>query len=82
VTLHPTPTRLELLREVAAGQVVDHSIHLIPYLDRGDGTATRVSAQIDEMYDAGWVAQAPDSMIWHVTDAGRALLAEHAERRG
>lgn len=75
--LHPTPTRIALLRDVARRYVYQHpcgSSHI--------AGGRQVTARIAEMAAAGWVRIDPDTYIsdyevryWHLTDAGRAVLA-------
>jgi len=73
--LFPTPTRLALLRDVAAGLVCDTD-ELAPHLDIGEDGTTRVAEAIWAMERAGWVVQPSDRLLWELTDAGRALLEE------
>lgn len=75
--LHPTPTRLALLADVAAGHIVATAT--------GDTTNrrthTRCTSRIAEVWAAGWVEPAPRSGSpggpWRLTDTGRAVLAQH-----
>lgn len=81
--LYPTKTRLALLREVAAHNVCDGSLHsddrheghalLVPEMH--DEPIRRVTAAIAEMQAAGWVELVDeDPAIWRLTAAGRAVL--------
>lgn len=75
--LFPTPTRLALLREVAAGNVMEVVTEeteghtwLLPV--EVDEKPRKVCARIDEMLRAGWVIQ--DEAFWRITHTGRAVL--------
>lgn len=81
--LYPTPTRLALLRHVAAGRVHKHT-------HDGNSTAnagwTRVTARIAEAEQAGWVELeqadhlgASPLRLWRLTAAGRAILDQHGQ---
>lgn len=72
--LHPTPTRVALLREVAAG----HILQPRPGGHSRDMAGKRVTAAIADLAAAGWVERAPGCAVWDVTAAGRAVL-EQAE---
>lgn len=73
--LYPTPTRRDLLREVADERII-----------RGHGggsfhrrTHNTVTARIAEMDQAGWVELGPPepgsgARPWRLTDTGRAVL--------
>lgn len=76
---YPTPTRLALLRDVAAGEVCCYR-NGESYLGTGD---RRVTARMAELRAAGWVelavlthTRADDVTYqqWRLTDAGRAML--------
>jgi hypothetical protein len=78
--LCPTPTRLQLLRDVRAGAVFQDRAG-ISYVSGGP----RVDNRITEMAVAGWVALtdvgADGFDYWQLTDAGRAVLALAAVTR-
>ena len=72
--LYPTPTRLTLLADVAAGHVVGSlygHIHCTV-----DGHRRFVTLRIWDMHRAGWVRSNADD-IWHLTDVGRTILDQH-----
>lgn len=81
--LHPTPTRLALLRAVDAADVIegltedtDGDTWLLaqpPYEHR------RVTSRVDEALLADWVRLGPDGVTWRLTDSGRAVLDAHPE---
>jgi hypothetical protein len=70
--LYPTPTRLALLREVAAERITRS---LGSSYDRHGFSVT---ARMIEMRQAGWVVLVDLSgdfqYVWKLTDAGRAVL--------
>lgn len=66
--LYPTPTRLRLLREVDAEEIIRRS-------DDGasvDLDGYRVTAKVAELAAAGWVEL--DGSVWRLTAAGREVL--------
>lgn len=75
--LHPTPTRVQLLADVAAGRVTGQARQWW----HADGT--KVTAAIREQQRAGWVAPGeppcatdrPSTATAHPTPAGRAVLS-------
>jgi hypothetical protein len=71
--LYPTPTRLALLADVAAGKVADDADGT-PYLDLGGDGRAKVADAIWLMYRAGWLWQRDGSPVWALTDKGRAVL--------
>jgi hypothetical protein len=78
--LYPTKTRLALLRDVADGEVWQHSngesvVSLSG--DTGGPSVARCTAAIEEQRDAGWVHLVElkhGAKQWQRTDAGRAVL--------
>jgi hypothetical protein len=82
--LYPTPTRLALLRDVQAGQIRRVTPReRDPYVMHF--TSYRVTAQVAEVEQAGWVELDPDDLeeagpfqIQHyrLTAAGRKVLAD------
>lgn len=68
--LHPTPTRLQLLRDIDAGR--------LRWYPQGGFTVgyASVNARIGELEKAGWVAifNVDRRQCVELTDAGRALL--------
>lgn len=74
--LYPTPTRLVLLREVDAGNVIDGINDDHAYLLDEPGEPRKVCARIAEAERAGWVfyddANPP---YWQLTVLGRSILA-------
>jgi hypothetical protein len=70
---YPTPTRLQLLRDVQAGLVFQDRLR-ISYISGGP----RVDNRITELARAGWVelvdVGADGFDYWRLTDAGRAVL--------
>ncbi len=82
--LYPTKTRLDLLRTVNAGDVMeglteDTQGHtwLTSYTD----PARKVCARIAEAEAAGWVELNEPNPVWALTDAGRAVLDAHGGQR-
>jgi hypothetical protein len=73
--LYPTPSRLELLRDVDAGNVRD-VIH-VSMVDCGEGQLVEVAFMIQAMEREGWVEHEPaEHDVWRLTDLGRQVL-EH-----
>lgn len=75
--LYPTKTRLMLLRDVAGIHREGDGRSYVHWGDdcycRGGRITRKVTAAMDEMERAGWIA--PESPRgWHLTDAGRAVL--------
>lgn len=74
--LYPTPTRLALLRDVAAGNVLDG---VTPETDGHTWLVVapfvplKVCARIQEMDAAGWVERGEP--FWRITEAGTVVLA-------
>ena len=69
--LYPTPTRLALLADVAAGHVVGSLYgHII---NTAYGLRRTVTLRIWDMHRAGWVRSNADD-IWQLTDVGRTIL--------
>lgn len=75
--LYPTPTRLALLADVAAGRVFQDIVY-DDYIAGG----RKVNARIAELKQEGWVELDIPPLVgrelplWLLTDAGRAVLAE------
>ena len=67
--LYPTPTRLQFLRDVAAGHVVQAEN---TWLCADAHQPRRVNAATYEADIAGWIKL--DGQIWILTDAGRSGL--------
>jgi hypothetical protein len=69
---HPTPSRLALLDEVAAGNVFRDAIGH-NYISAG----RKVTAEMRDMEAAGWVALLPgdEPRTWQLTPYGRAIAA-------
>jgi hypothetical protein len=89
--LHPTKTRLELLRAVQRGQVFryDYGFGYEPSFwepTRG-GKGLKVRDRIESMRIAGWVrfpgfpGEGPRVCRWELTPAGKAVLERHPEFR-
>jgi hypothetical protein len=77
VSLYPTPTRLDLLHEVLAGNVVEgitEDTDGATWLLDGEGGRRKVTARVEELRGAGWVEQA--EAFWHLTSEGYRVLAE------
>jgi hypothetical protein len=74
--LTPTPTRLALLADVAAGNVVGSLYGHIRCTV--DGLRRTVTLRIWDMHRAGWVRSNADH-TWHLTDTGRTILDQHQE---
>lgn len=76
MSLHPTPTRIALLRDVAAGHVYTSGDDGEIYNDaRGDHR--KVSARLIELFRPRWVKPVPreDAVQgWAVADDGQAVL--------
>jgi hypothetical protein len=73
--LHPTKTRLALLRAVAAGKA---HVETSPPYDSYAAGMGKVTARCEQMYRAGWIEQGePGTFVrnYRLTDAGRAVLA-------
>ncbi len=80
--LHPTKTRLALLRAVAAGEVhwYRSGMHGESFWKAGlGGRGLMVTSRMREFNRAGWV-QVPDTdlhaVAWELTDLGRQVLQE------
>jgi hypothetical protein len=79
--LHPTPTRMGLLKDVDAGLV--QRVGEEDWLDFGTPTQRKVTARIGEMRQAGWVVLVHltrEKHVYRVAPGGRLVLAE-ARRR-
>jgi hypothetical protein len=81
VSLHPTKTRLRVLRAVAEDRVTESTWFPYPsYMQDPDpdGRSRTVTDICRSMRIAGWVELAPRghsrSRSWMLTDAGRAVL--------
>jgi hypothetical protein len=70
--LHPTPTRLALLADVAAGRVIDDA-DFTPMLHHDQGNS-RVADAIWEMERSGWVEQVRVDHVWSLTIVGTDVL--------
>jgi hypothetical protein len=68
--LHPTPSRLALLRDVGNGDVWSTSGAAY---NGASGRTRRVNEAIQAMRRAGWVEAVYGT--WKLTEAGRAVLA-------
>lgn len=68
--LHPTPTRLALLADVAAGHVAGSLGSEVLCM------GARVNQRISEMRQANWIDRATDD-IWYLTVTGRMVLDQH-----
>lgn len=77
VKLHPTPTRLALLADVAAGRVIDDE-DFAPHLHHDEGTS-RVADAIWELERAGWVEQVRVDHVWSLTIVGTDVLEGRAD---
>jgi hypothetical protein len=81
VSLHPTPTRRTLLAQIGAGLVMnalaaEHD-EIILYPNAPTSYEwQRVTFRVRELEKAGWVQEDEEQIMWELTDAGRALLAE------
>lgn len=72
--LHPTPTRLALLADIAAGRVIDNA-DFAPHLHfDGNEPPARVAAAVWEMRSAGWCEQTTTDRKWSLTAAGTDVL--------
>lgn len=76
-TIHPTKTRLTMLRAVDAGQVWWCYEDGQSYWDTADWQR-KVTSRMDELDRAGWVMEEQAGSRWLLTAAGRDVLAEHA----
>jgi hypothetical protein len=74
--LYPTPTRLALLADVAAGRVIDDA-DFTPMLEHDEGTS-RVADAIWQMERAGWVEQVRVDHVWSLTIVGTDVLEGRA----
>jgi hypothetical protein len=72
IKLHPTPTRLALLADVAAGRVIDDA-DFTPMLHHDQG-ASRVADAIWELERSGWVEQVREDHVWSLTIVGTDVL--------
>lgn len=70
--LYPTKTRLALLRDVDAGNVLDGITDDHVWLVDNPEPPRKVCARMREMEAAGWVEQGEP--FWRLTDAGREVL--------
>lgn len=82
MSLHPTPTRLELLDAVRRGDVFEGLTeqfegHTWDTTDAEYGhEAVKVDARIRELEQAGWVALPDDPpVVWQLTELGEQILA-------
>jgi hypothetical protein len=81
VSLHPTPTRVALLGDVADGLVVSEGTTIwlderLAYLyDPHAATRTRVTSRVNELVRADWVARDNDG-TYRLTAAGQDTLAD------
>jgi hypothetical protein len=79
VNLYPTPTRIQLLRDIANAQVFTDltadtaRVVLCPYAPTEWQTQQTVTKRVQELESAGWVAET-DGADWVLTDAGREIL--------
>lgn len=80
--LHPTKTRLALLRAVERGEVV-REVDSTGIFGRDDWDGETVTARISEMRAHGWVGEirpyprANENGVYPLTDEGRRILAEY-----
>jgi hypothetical protein len=77
MSLYPTPTRLDLLHEVLAGNVIEgitEETDGATWLLDGEGGRRKVTAAIEEMRRAGWVE--PVEAFYRLTGDGYRVLAE------
>lgn len=78
--LYPTPTRIQLLRDVANSQVftdltADYTrIVLAPNAPAEWQTQQTVTKRVEELEKAGWIEEI-NNVDWHLTDKGREILA-------
>lgn len=78
--LHPTKTRLQLLRDVRDGLVVEGLTeetegHVWCTADAQYGVpARKVTARVHELEGAGWVECAENLVDWRLTDTGQTVL--------
>jgi hypothetical protein len=70
-TLFPTPVRLALLRDVAAGNVTHNHSNDDAYLTRPGEQPYKVTARIAEVEAADWVVLPRLGETWTITPAGR-----------
>lgn len=83
--LYPTPTRLQLLAQIANDQVLtditrddnQDVILLFPDAPTSWQDRIRVTARVRELEHAGWAAEFERGPTWSLTDAGRAILDHH-----
>lgn len=83
MNLHPTPTRLALLRDVADGLVMEDPAteviwrddRLGGFYDPNTATCTRVTAKVRELENAGWV-ELGNLATYRLTETGKRILAE------
>lgn len=77
--LYPTKVRVALLRDVDEHRVRDDAAG-VPMLHWNDDDAAqtcRIDVAMRELSAAGWV-EPGDVNTWHLTEAGRRVLEEHA----
>jgi hypothetical protein len=78
--LYPTPTRVNLLRDVDEGRVftdvtAEHDrVVLVPNAPTEWQTQRLVTVRMAEVERAGWVEEY-DAAMWRLTDKGREILA-------
>lgn len=79
--LYPTPSRVELLADIDAGRVQTHNDNTIWQHEHPlQGTYRwKVTAKVRELAAAGWVYETK-AREWHLTEAGRAVLAVAVDR--
>jgi hypothetical protein len=75
--LYPTKTRLNLLRAVRDGWILDDPRDGHTYWVDPPDDPFRVDARVREAERAGWIVlDVEDGINWHLADAGQAVLTE------
>jgi hypothetical protein len=72
--LYPTPTRIQLLRDLETECVVENEDGTWLLSQTNAFPPVKVSAEIRKFHSAGWVELLPNVERWVLTDAGREIL--------
>lgn len=72
--LEPTEALVALLRDVRDRHVLEDEEECAPYLELPGDEPCQVGNAVWQMERAGWVTLPGDTLVWELTDAGRAVL--------
>jgi hypothetical protein len=76
MSLYPTKTRVQLLRDIDAGNVITdfwEGMTRIVLDDPEAGDLRTVTARVQELERAGWCERHEFGPSWRLTDTGRAI---------